>query len=99
MGLRSPRADSPAPSIARNLSYSGDGSTYSLRGGACSTREIRVLEFLRLSLAFAGAGMMMRLEEEPLTSPPRAYIYINTSVYVEDNGLRRAVALELLKYV
>ncbi|CAH2048097.1 unnamed protein product [Thlaspi arvense] len=30
------------------------------------------------------AGMMMRLAEEPLMSPPRSYIDMNTSVYVEE---------------
>nr|AHL44967.1 CBF5 [Brassica rapa subsp. chinensis] len=30
------------------------------------------------------AGMMMRHAEEPLMSPPRAYVDMNTSVYVEE---------------
>ncbi|XP_010473531.1 PREDICTED: dehydration-responsive element-binding protein 1E [Camelina sativa] len=30
------------------------------------------------------AGMMMRLAEEPLMSPPRSYIDMNTSVYAEE---------------
>ncbi|CAN8245314.1 unnamed protein product [Cochlearia groenlandica] len=30
------------------------------------------------------AGMMMRLAEEPLMSPPRSYMDMNTSVYVEE---------------